>query len=104
MCKDGVEAGQKGNCACVSGRTGGCAVSLGFASYLCLALHHTCAASAKCYYSDSCPPPMLLAVVPQLQERKGWDILLRAFLREFEPTEHAELHIVTHAFGEKVML
>jgi hypothetical protein len=37
-----------------------------------------------------------------MQDRKGWDLLLRAYLKEFEPAEPVELHIVTHAFGKQV--
>ncbi|KAF5837489.1 hypothetical protein DUNSADRAFT_4293 [Dunaliella salina] len=36
------------------------------------------------------------------EDRKGWDILFRAYLKEFEPTEAVELHLVTHAFGAQV--
>eukprot|EP00195_Chlamydomonas_chlamydogama_P006392 CAMPEP_0202898984 /NCGR_PEP_ID=MMETSP1392-20130828/7351_1 /ASSEMBLY_ACC=CAM_ASM_000868 /TAXON_ID=225041 /ORGANISM="Chlamydomonas chlamydogama, Strain SAG 11-48b" /LENGTH=663 /DNA_ID=CAMNT_0049585063 /DNA_START=247 /DNA_END=2238 /DNA_ORIENTATION=+ len=34
--------------------------------------------------------------------RKGWEILLRAFVEEFKAHENVELHIATHAFIEKV--
>ena len=36
-----------------------------------------------------------------LQDRKGWDILLRAYLHEFTPRDQVELHIVTHTFGRQ---
>ena len=34
--------------------------------------------------------------------RKGWDVLLTAYLAEFKAEERVELHIVTSALGEKV--
>eukprot|EP00877_Chromochloris_zofingiensis_P000172 jgi/Chrzof1/10155/Cz04g31010.t1 len=34
------------------------------------------------------------------ETRKGWDILLDAYLHEFGGTENVELHIMTHAFAK----
>lgn len=36
----------------------------------------------------------------QFEARKGWDVLLDAYLNEFAGTEAVELHIVTKAFGK----
>ena len=49
--------------------------------------------------------PLLRALVLTIMliyGRKGWDVLLRAYLAEFKADEGVELHIVTSAFGDKV--
>eukprot|EP00879_Flechtneria_rotunda_P016710 GHRR01017487.1.p1 GENE.GHRR01017487.1~~GHRR01017487.1.p1 ORF type:complete len:576 (+),score=143.08 GHRR01017487.1:1338-3065(+) len=43
--------------------------------------------------------PFVFLSVFKWEARKGWDILLDAYLREFKPEEAVELHIVTKAFG-----
>ncbi|KAF8056240.1 hypothetical protein HT031_006428 [Scenedesmus sp. PABB004] len=50
---------------------------------------------ARAAAANAPPPPF----PPQWEARKGWDVLLGAYLREFAQDEAVELHIVTHAFA-----
>lgn len=52
--------------------------------------------------SESPRRPFRFLSVFKWEERKGWDVLLRAFLSEFVADEGVELHIVTHYPGSKV--
>lgn len=46
--------------------------------------------------------PFRFLSVFKWEARKGWDVLLAAFLSEFGAGEHVELHIVTHEFSTRV--
>ncbi|GAX75338.1 hypothetical protein CEUSTIGMA_g2783.t1 [Chlamydomonas eustigma] len=47
-------------------------------------------------------PNFVFLSVFKWEGRKGWELLLKAFLEEFKASEKVELHIVTHPFMERV--
>ncbi|MEW5309071.1 MAG: hypothetical protein WDW38_000982 [Sanguina aurantia] len=48
------------------------------------------------------PRPYIFLSIFKWELRKGWPILLKAYLNEFRGNETVELHIVTHPFMENV--
>ncbi|MEW5298290.1 MAG: hypothetical protein WDW36_001431 [Sanguina aurantia] len=48
------------------------------------------------------PKPFIFLSIFKWELRKGWPILLKAYLNEFRGNETVELHIVTHSFMETV--
>eukprot|EP00798_Chlamydomonas_sp_ICE-L_P005101 gene5101-34901_t len=46
--------------------------------------------------------PFVFLSIFKWESRKGWELLLRAFLEEFKHDEQVELHILTHPFMEMV--